>query len=362
MRRCVKTAALALLMAVLGLQAGCGNSREAAETTSAAAETAAEEKKDVVYLSMATSGNWSDILRGDLWEEYCRKLEAWSDGTLIMKTYYGGALGGDLELIEGVTEGTLCIINSVPSYQISAVPEAALLDVPGLFESTEEYNDFIENYYLDTLQSFYHRKGIRLLSSSAFAYRVLTSNTPVHNMEDLSRLKLRTMENKYHVAFWQAMGASVISMNWNEVRLAIQQNILQAQENPLGYMISSNLQDVQDQVILTNHVLMISNFLMNEQQYEALSPEHKELLQRFFDEMSRELVERQPQEDEELIRQLTEEGVQVYDASEDIRQAIAGVGQPMVLRLLRQDLGNEIVDDFLDKVIEAKNHYREQRN
>lgn len=147
---------------------------------------------------------------------------------------------------------------------------------------------------MPTLVDFYLDKGLRLLSSSAFDFRVLTANTPVKSVNDLKGLKLRTMENPYHVAFWQALGASAISMNFNQVRLSIQQGILQAQENPLGYMVSSDLLAVQDQVVLTNHVPMINNFLMNETQYQALSEENKELLDRFFKEMNEELVNRQP--------------------------------------------------------------------
>ena len=348
--------AAVLLCAVL---AGCSGEKkmqpEPAESTEAVTESA--EREDKVYLSMATSGNWGQILRGNLWDSYCRKLEEWSDGRIVMNGYFNGSLGNDLELIEGVREGTLCIINSVPSYQTSVVPEAALLDVPGLFESTGEYNYFIENYYLDTLQSFYHRKGIRLLSSSAFDFRIMTSNTPVKSMSDLKGFKLRTMENKYHIAFWQAMGASVFSMNFNELRMAIQQNLLQGQENPIGYMISARLSDVQDNVILTNHVLMISNFLMNEEQYEALSEEDKALLQKFFDEMSRELVEQQPAEDRKLLENLLEENIQVYEAAPEIREAITEKGQPIVLEMLRKDLGDDVVDDFLAKVKEAKENY-----
>ena len=345
---------LCCLLLALALSA-CGPEKPAEESLpveTTAAETPAPE--DMVYLSMATSGNWSDILRGDLWNEYCEKLKEWSGGRMVMQGYFGGSLGNDLELIEGISEGTLCLINMVPSYQISVVPEAALLDTPGVFSSPEEYNYFIDNYYMDTLQSYYHRKGLRLLISSAFDFRVLTSNKPVRSMEDLKDLKLRTMETKYHVAFWQAMGASVLSMNFNQMRLAIQQGLLQAQENPMGYMVSSRLSDVQNQVIRTRHVLMISNFLMNEKQYEALAAEDRDLLQRFLEEMSRDLVEKQPMEDADLSETLTAQGIEIYDASEDIREAIETVGQPVVLDMLRKDLGDDVVDDFLEKVQRAK--------
>lgn len=354
-RRCLGILLLSVVFCSCGIQEETSAEIQEPEMTE---ELSAEgSADDVVYLSMATSGNWEDIARGRLWEEYSRHLLDWSGGKLRMNAYFNGSLGNDLELIEGVKEGTLCIINSVPSYQISVVPEAALLDVPGLFSSTEEYNYFIDHYYMDTLQAFYHKKGLRLLASSAFDFRVLTSNTPVRSREDIKGLKLRTMENKYHVAFWQSLGASVVSMNFNQARLAIQQNLLQAQENPLGYMISSGLSDVQDQVILTNHILMINQYLMNEEQYQALSQENKDLLNRFFREMNEELTREQPEENRKLLESLKEQGIEIYDASEDITDAFSEIAQPRVLELLREDLGDVIVDDFLRQVQLAKADY-----
>ena len=353
---------LCLIMTVI--LAGCGSSGHTEQNTektlpasvaeTEAVKTDAPSPSDTVWLSMATSGNWEDIARGEIWNDYCEKLSDWSGGKLQIRSYFNGSLGNDLELIEGAKEGTLSIINSVPSYQISVVPEAALLDVPGLFDSTAEYNYFVQNYYMPTLVDFYLAHGLRLLSSSAFDFRVLTANTPVRSVNDLKGLKLRTMENPYHMAFWQALGASAISMNFNQVRLSIQQGILQAQENPLGYMVSSDLLAVQDQVVLTNHVPMINNFLMNETQYQALSEENRELLARFFKEMNEELVNRQPDENEKLVKDLSGKGINIYDASDDIKAAIKNTAQQVVIDMLRKDLGDDIVDDYLEKVAQAK--------
>ncbi|MCD8053875.1 MAG: TRAP transporter substrate-binding protein [Lachnospiraceae bacterium] len=335
---------------------GCGAAGNASgEETSSEAETV-EETEDVVYLSVATSGNWENIVRGELFEEYTEKLYEWSDGGIVMKIYYDGELGTDLELIAAVQEGTLCIVNLVPTYQTSAVTEAALLDIPGLFDTTGEFNYFIDNYYMDSLQEYYQEAGIRLLTCSAFSFRQLTSNQEITSLSDLKGLKLRTMESEYQIAFWQSMGATVIPMSFTEVRLAIQQGILDAQENPLGYMITTNLLGVQDYVILTNHLPMISTYLMNEEQYQALSEENRELLQRFMDEMSRELVEQEPAEEQEILEELAEQGVQISEASEDFREGIQA-GKEVVIEMLHEDLGDEIVDDYLTRVEEAKESY-----
>ncbi len=347
----MKGRAPAVLAAMILLLAGCQADTPGTATEPAAGEE--EERTDVVNLSVATTGNWENTLRGELFDQYTRELSDWSGGKLKMKIYDNAQLGTDLELIAGVQEGTLNIVNLVPSYQISAVPEAALLDIPGFFDTTEEFNYFIDHYYLDTLQEFYHAAGIRLLTCSAFTYRQLTSTREIASIRDLQGLQLRTMENKYQSAFWQFMGATVIPLSYREVRLSIQRGILEAQENPIEYMISGNLADVQGYVTLTNHVPMVSTYLMNEEQYEALSEENQELLQRFMDEMEEELRNREPEREEEILEELREQGITVTEASADIRQGIEEGGE-RVIEMLREDLGDEVVDDFLVRAEEAK--------
>lgn len=343
---------IGLLLCVLMLS-GCANPVNRSVYPLQPKETEEQPEKEVTYLSIATSGKWEGILRGDLMEKYCKKVEEWSDGTLILKMYYNGALGGDLELIAGAKKGTLNIINCVPTYQAPAVPEAVILDTPGLFNSIEEYNTFMEGDYGKVMQSYYEKAGLHLLSGRAFTYRVMTSRFAVTTMKDMKNLRMRSMEDNQQVTFWQSMGCTVTPMSWPSVRTAMQQNILAAQENPLAYMISSNLQDVQGYVLLTNHMLMISSYLMNKEQYDALSEEHKAILDRFFEEMETELILGEAAEEQEMRQMLEKRGIVFTEPSEEIRQGIAS-GRDVVLQSIRKKLGDTFVDEFLEALEESR--------
>lgn len=49
-------------------------------------------------------------------------------------------------------------------------------------------------------------------------------------MDDVAGLKIRTMENQVHIAFWKAMGADATPMSWGEAYTALQQGALDGQE------------------------------------------------------------------------------------------------------------------------------------
>ena len=334
-----------LLLGMILLLGGCsGIEAPSGEST----ETGAiEETEPVVRLSMATSGNWTNVIRGKVFNKYCRKLEEWSDGKLTMSMYDMARLGDDMELLEGVQLGTLNIINSVPGYQCEAVPEAALLDLPGIFTSVEQYNAMMDDGYFDVMQQYYNQAGLQLLSSYCYSFRQVSSNFPIYSMEDFQDLRIRTIENKYHIKFWESVGATAIPLPYSEVFMALRQRNMEAQENPLYNLVSSNLAEVQNYVIFTYHAPMVSNFVMNKDQYDALSDENKELLRLFFEGDKEDVIRQMPGEDQQLQSDLKSD----YDLTmiypdEELLQSLWACNTE-VLEMLRTELGDAVVDEFL---------------
>ena len=82
----------------------------------------------------------------------------------------------------------------------------------------------------------------------------MSTNKEVTSFEDFSGQKIRTMENSYHLEFWSALGANPTPMNFSEVYIGLQQNTIDAQENPYEVIVSNNLYEQQDYVVETNHL------------------------------------------------------------------------------------------------------------
>ena len=337
------------LVLLLGL-AGCSAPME--EITTEAPAKAPET--DSVRLVMATSANWTGVLRGEVFEKCCDALEEWSGGKLTMDMYDAAKLGGDIELINGVKLGTLNIVNTVPAYQKEAVAEAALLDAPGIFSSVEQYNQMMDDGYLEIMQEYYRDAGLELLESYALSFRQLSSNKPVYTIEDFKNLRIRTMESPYQSLYWSSLGAVAMPLPYSEVYIALRQGTVDAQENPLYNLVSKRFYEVQKYLILTNHVPMVTNYVMNKEQYDALSEENKALLARFMSKLKEEDIQMMPQEDAKQLQQLQEEwGMEVIVPSNDLLEQMRS-GNAELLDQLRADLGGEKVNDFLAAAEKAR--------
>lgn len=336
---------------------GCSVGEDGEAALSHTEETAATESeapKETVQLAVAVSSDWTEVLRGGIFENAAGKLEEWSDGTLSIRLYDRGQLGDDADLIQGVQLGTLNVINSVPASQIAAVPEAALLDAPGIFSSVEQYNWMMESGYLDVMQGYYQQAGLKLLDSYAVSFRQLSSSQPILSLEDFQGLHIRTMETPYHTAYWTALGAVAMPLPYSEVYFALLQGTVAAQENPLYNLISGRLYEVQEYLIQTNHAPMVTNYVMNLEQYEALSEEHQELLARFLEELKEEEIQRFPEEEASQLTQLSQEyGMEIVTPSEELLGQMREASTQM-LDLLRGELGADVVDRFLEAVAAAE--------
>ena len=345
---------LLILMAVL-LLTGCGTSGDNIIETRNPEQTAASaEDTTEVRLTVATSGSWENVSRGRLFDKYSKELVEWSNGDMVIQLYDDSVLGDDLQILEGVRSGTLNIINCVPSYLAPAVPEAALLDIPAMFSGIDEFNQLMDSGYFEVMQNYFSQNGLQLLSCRAFDMRQMTSNVPVREPADLVGLKLRTMETEYHVEFWNAMGAISMPMAFNQVKVSLQLGSIEAQENPLYYLESIQLNEVQDYVILTNHLPMISCFVMNKEQWDALTSEQQDLVQRFMDEMMEELVEETRKENEAIIEDAESElGVEVLEVSDSLRQKLDEANS-VVIEMLREKLGSEKVNQYLAAIQEIR--------
>lgn len=109
--------------------------------------------------------------------------------------------------------------------------------------------------------------------------REITSNKgPIEKPSDLKGIKIRTMQVEAHIEAFKAMGANPTPMSFNEVYSALQQGVVDAQENPLGHIFSSRFYEVQKFLTMSNHVYSTHMVLANQDFYGNLSDKDREIV------------------------------------------------------------------------------------
>ena len=100
----------------------------------------------------------------------------------------------------------------------------------------------------------------------------------IRTPDDLKGLKIRTMENPAHMAMERAMGASPTPITWGEVYMALQQGVVDGQENPVSVIQVAKFNEVQKYLTLDGHVYSILPILINDKFFSSLSPDVQKII------------------------------------------------------------------------------------
>jgi len=385
-----------VLAAVLALSMTACGSKEAettaapetttaapAETTAAAAETTAAEAPEEttaapavvidkeawkafaeegmtttiecepLEVSLGCSGTIEGTVQGDSVEFAQEALERWTNGAVVVNFYPSGQLGGDVELIEGAQMGSVDMFMGAPSSQVTLIPELAVVDIGGLFPTVESCNKVLVQFK-DMIQPYYEEAGLHIMNMYTTNFRILSSNKPVATAADLQGLNIRTQENKYHMTFWKELGTNPTPLAFGELYLALQQGMMDAQENPWGSIYGPKLYEVQKYVVETNHIPFINTLVMSGSRWNSLSDNQKLALEQFGNYMQKYQTMGSAADDARMAQECIDAvGLEVTPVSEEIA-ALFPAAAAAVVEQMKQDIDPAFVDNYMAMVEAAK--------
>lgn len=253
---------LALLsVSLCGLLTGCGSDGEQ------------------TYAWIVATASPADTVTGLFAEKFAEEVETLSSGALKVQVYHNSTLGGDTELIESVQSGDIPFVVQNTAPEVSYMPRLCLFDLPCVFSDLDELHEILDDpEFMEKINEIYNESGFRLLSMADQNFRVMTSNKAITSLADFKGIKIRTMENSYHMAFWTAVGASPTPMAFSELFVGLEQNTVDAQENPYEVIVSNKFYEVQDYVIETNHLPHLLALVTNEDFYQNLPEEQQAIV------------------------------------------------------------------------------------
>lgn len=213
--------------------------------------------------------------------EFGKILEKETGGSIKVQVFTDGVLGGDRQTLEGLQMGTIHC-TSVSTGPIAAfVPQFDVFDLPFLFKDKatafKVADGPIGKELLDKLPAV----GMIGFNYWENGFRHLTNNKrEVKTLEDIKGLKIRTLESKIHVDTWKQLGANPTPMSFSQLYTALEQGVVDGQENPFGNVVSNKFNEVQKYLTTTGHVYNASPFLVSKKFYDGLTDKEKEAVKK----------------------------------------------------------------------------------
>jgi tripartite ATP-independent transporter DctP family solute receptor len=239
-------------------------------------------------------------------------------GQVEVQVYHSNALGATRESLEMVRLGSTDFVLSGVAHVTRFVPELGTFVLPYLWKDTETMFKALDGRMGETVEPLLYEKGFKLIGWWDNGFRHISNNKrPIQSADDIKGLKLRSLPAKIHVTFWRALGASPTPMDWAEVYPALQQGVVDGQENPPGIVFFEKLPEVQKYYSLTKHVNEPGNVLMSRAVWDKLPADiQKAIMIAAKKTTAFERAESQ-RDNDELLKKLEAAGMKVNTVSED---------------------------------------------
>ncbi|GGL81193.1 TRAP transporter substrate-binding protein [Wenxinia marina] len=267
-----------------------------------------------------------------------RLVEERSNGEIDVRVFTDSQLGNQREMVEQLRSGTLEMTWVTTGFFGSWEPVMGALEIGYLFDDREHAFRAFDGPLGEEVAAKVEAHGVELLGFFEAGMRHLTNSVqPVEAPEDLQGLRIRTPQSTYHLRTLEMMGASPTPMAFNELYTAMEQGVVDGQENPLSNIYSAHFSEVNDHLALTGHLHLTHMVLYSEELWEELSPEHQEIVRQAVIDAQQVQRDKVASDDASLLTELEGQGMQV---TEPDRAAFAALVAP-----LREDAIAEFGDE-----------------
>ncbi len=243
---------------------------------------------------------------------FAATLKAKSAGRIEVQVAPSAQLGDDAAMLTALRTGALDMSANSQGAVANAVPEYAAFGMPFLFSNAAQAFKLLDGPLGKELGDKSAEKGLVVLGYWDNGIRHMTnSKKPIARVEDMKGLKMRTPPDSVLVDIMQSLGAEAQQIKFAELYVALQQGVVDGQENPLMNIHASKLYEVQKHLALTSHQFQMTPFLMSKRTWDKLSEADRKAVTEAAAEATALQRKLSQESDDKLLADLKAKGVQV---------------------------------------------------
>ena len=175
------------------------------------------------------------------------------NGVMCIEVYPNSTLYNDNKVLEAMLQGDVQLAAPSLSKFEKFTKQFRLFDLPFMFKNIEAVDAFQSGPEGQALLDSMQRRGLQGLAFWHNGMKQMSANKPLVAPTDANGLKFRVQSSDVLVAQMEAIGGSPQKMAFSEVYGALQQGVVDGQENTWSNIYGKKFFEVQDGVTETNH-------------------------------------------------------------------------------------------------------------
>lgn len=320
----------------------------AAFTCASAAYASATEITVGLALPQGLAG--FDHVNG-MYETFEREVEARTDGEVTVELVYGGALGSPDDRLGQMRRGTIQMSDASEGNFATVFPDIQVLSIPYLFADEQAAWELLDGPIGDELaERIREQTGVRVLGWwEAGGFRQFSANSPIESPDDMAGKKMRVMAPVFAVPV-EAMGGTATPIPFNELYTALQTGVVDGQDNAVNVFRLVKLYEVQDYLMLDDHVYSFGPLGINDAFFTGLPEDQQAAIEEAAEAAIAYNREASRKGEAEALAAVKEAGVTVVELSDEQKAALREATQEPVIEWLKGQVSDETL---IERVLAA---------
>lgn len=257
-----------------------------------------------------------------LGKAFIAALEKESGGEMTGKLFLNGQLGDEQDTVTAAATGTLdfsiLAINNITPFS----PSVGALTLPYVILSQDDAEKITQGEIgQQMIDRTVEDAGVRIIGWAYSGFRVLSnSKKPVSTVEDLQGLVIRVPKNEIMIETYKSWGINPTPMAWGETFAALQQKVVDGQDNPYMTIYSMKFDEVQKYITNLRYIFSIEPLIVSEALFEGLSEEEQQHILAAGTAATQASAEFLRSEETKIRDELVSRGMEITDPADDEKE------------------------------------------
>lgn len=295
-----------------------------------------------------------DAQGGTQWElatTFKKAFEQKTGGKHKVDLFPNGQLGSEENTVSNAQMGTLdfsiLAVNNITPFS----PTVGVLTLPYVILSAEDAKTLTQGPVGKELTDNTVRDaGVRIVGWAYSGFRVLTnSKKPIKTLDDLKGMKIRVPKNEIMIASYNAWGINPTPMAWSETFTALQQGVVDGQDNPYITVHAMKFNEVQKYITSIRYVFSLEPLVVSESVFKKQPPDVQKAILEAGAEATEHSYKYLLATEDKIKKELAAKGMQITEPADGEKEWIAKA-TTAVWPKFHKSIGGK---DKLDRVLHA---------
>lgn len=201
-----------------------------------------------------------------------------SNGRFDIEVFPASQLGNEKQLNEGLRLGSVDIGYIGVNFAAETYRPLGITGAPFMLRDFDHWKAYRESRLFAELADGYEAgTGHRIAALTYYGLRHVTANTAIRRPEDMKGMRLRVPPASLVWMFTMSVGATAVPIAFSDVYTALQQGLVDGQENPLPTIMTKKFNQVQSHVVLTGHITESMVTVIGSHVWKGLTPDDRKL-------------------------------------------------------------------------------------